>query len=341
MLFPFEQIVLAYSPRFNDTVASKGGTIVTHGGRQYVSTQTLLDAGPEDVDIIQVTFDLQGRVLRYWTYQEFDGDPALGMVTQLLWNVDGGNGYISVMLGGAAPVLQRLEMLIGSSGIQEEMDFDMLYYDMDSSGTQEEEDTRISSKGCEHQEYVAELTAEEAVRTKHCIDAVEAVKTRQRAELAAEIAVEAAKVRQRLIKGYTNATVETDEQSEEYHRVGVERPLAAAQCVQGPQEQGPTLDRGRRCSRCRMLKENEQFRISDSANCLKCCEKKRTDYQAHMADRETTAKESTFNQFERLQQTGLGAAYTELATPDVLGKQRLCSSCRCRRLANAFHSAKT
>ena len=43
-LFPFEQMVLDYSPQFNDTVTSKGGTIVTHGGIQYVSTQTLLDA---------------------------------------------------------------------------------------------------------------------------------------------------------------------------------------------------------------------------------------------------------------------------------------------------------
>ena len=92
---------------------------------------------PEDVDTIQVTFDLQGRVLRYWTYQESDGDPALGLVTQLLWNVDGGNGHITVMLGGATPVLQRLKRLTASSGIPEEMDFGMLYYGMDSSGTQE------------------------------------------------------------------------------------------------------------------------------------------------------------------------------------------------------------
>ena len=56
---------------------------------------------------------------------------------------------------------------------------------------------------------------------------------------------------------------------------------------------------------------------------MKCCEKKRTDYQAHMTDRETTAKELTFNQFERLQQTGLGAAHNELAAPDVLEKTKV------------------
>ena len=202
---------------------------------------------PEDVDTIQVTFDLQGRVLRYCTYQEFDGDPAVGLVTQLLWNVDGGNGHITVMLGGAAPVLQRLEMLIASSGIPEEMDFGMLCYGMDSSGTQEEEDTRIRSTGCERQEYAAELATEEAVRTKHRIAAAEAVKTRQRAELAAEIAVGAAKVRRRVergveaakvrhrvererrIKGYVNAAVDA---------VKAERgPLGATHCARDLQDQ--------------------------------------------------------------------------------------------------------
>ena len=59
-----EQMVLAYSPRFTDMVTSSGGTIVTHEGRQYVSTQTLLDATPENVDTVQVTFGLRGQVPR-------------------------------------------------------------------------------------------------------------------------------------------------------------------------------------------------------------------------------------------------------------------------------------
>ena len=39
------------------------------------------------------------------------------------------------MLGGATPFLQRLEMRIGSSGIDEEMDFGMLYYGMEDDST--------------------------------------------------------------------------------------------------------------------------------------------------------------------------------------------------------------
>ena len=51
-------------------------------------------------------------------------------MTQLLWNVEGGNRHITVMLGDASQFIQRLTS--GTGGTEADQDnFEMLYYGME------------------------------------------------------------------------------------------------------------------------------------------------------------------------------------------------------------------
>ena len=77
---------------------------------------------------MQVVFNRQGEVVHYYT----DCQKCDARLTQLLWNVEGGNGHITVMVGRATQLLAILR----NSGHSRRTEFTSVYYGMDSSGTQ-------------------------------------------------------------------------------------------------------------------------------------------------------------------------------------------------------------